>query len=158
MHSEEWVWIRLALRMGVPLQQLKRMTTSREFVLYKKFLREEANEQTPLFWYLAAIRKDINATVAKNPRALKAKEHLLKFEFQEGTVNDAESNFDSEEMRLKMQKSRFFQYVGYHHYQQKDKTGKFDRPLRIMKRSPRVNSNTKPSNNHSRGRSKHDPV
>jgi hypothetical protein len=64
----------------MPVQKLKRQTTSSEFVLWKAYLEWDLGVPTRVEWYLAQIALEVARKFAKNPKRLKLKHFILRFE------------------------------------------------------------------------------
>lgn len=65
------------------LQEIKRKTTSREFVIWKYYLQElEPNEFRPEFHYWANIVRAVEQAHAKKGHIVKLKDKLLQFKFE----------------------------------------------------------------------------
>ena len=71
----------LSLRLGVPVQLLKRMVSSSDFLDYCVYLEEEQLERTPVMHYLALIAREVRQSYS-GKKAIKLKDLYLPFELE----------------------------------------------------------------------------
>lgn len=74
----------MALKLGLPLQQVMRETTSSEFIEWCEYLDlEETHGFHRTDYYLAQVAAEIRRMNSKNPRKVKLLDFLLKFKRKE---------------------------------------------------------------------------
>ena len=100
--GERLGWLKLAFRLGVPVQRLKRESSSTDFMDMMAFLEWEVNNDFHRQdHYLAQIAKEIaNAFRGKGRRPIQIKDRLLKFESKKAEEPD------EEELRARAKRSK----------------------------------------------------
>ena len=83
-------WYRLAARLGMPLQQCQRQTTSTEFKEWQEFFKRELEMPRREDYYAAQNAAEIRRTVAKNPKDVRLEHFLLEFDTTRRKRVDAE--------------------------------------------------------------------
>lgn len=73
------LWLKLADRLGMSLQQVKATTTSSEFVLWKVYLDDEPNHFHRSDYYLAQIAQEVQRVLSKTPEKVLLENFLLSF-------------------------------------------------------------------------------
>jgi len=63
----------------LPVQLVKKQTTSSEFVNWVQYLNEEPNRFNPLYFYLAQIAAEVRRTIVKKPEKVKVEDFVIKF-------------------------------------------------------------------------------
>jgi len=69
----------LSATIGQPLQRTKRLTTSREFVRWQRWLNDRAYADEKIDWYLAQIAMEVRRA-ASDSGTFRIKDYLLDFE------------------------------------------------------------------------------
>ncbi len=73
------MWLELASHLHKSLQEVKRQTTSTEFLLWIEYLKREQTIHRREDYYYAQIAAEIRKTRAKYPEKIKLSHLLLKF-------------------------------------------------------------------------------
>ena len=79
MKGETWGWYRLASHLGMPVQQVKQMTSSSDFMNWMVYLEEEPNRFNALYFYLAQIAAEVRRSFVKHPDKVKTNDFIIKF-------------------------------------------------------------------------------
>ena len=79
MIGETWWWYRLASHLSMPVQQVKQMTSSSDFINWMVYLEEEPNKFNALYFYLAQIAAEVRRSFIKHPDKVKTKNFIIKF-------------------------------------------------------------------------------
>lgn len=93
----------LAATIGQPLQRTKRLTSSREFARWRRWLTERAYADEKIDWYLAQIAMEQRLARSEPGTKHKIQDFLLKFE--------SEEEKDPEQMRI--ESMMFWEHVIY---------------------------------------------
>lgn len=72
-------WYALATHLHTPVQRVMRETTSREFLKWRRFLKDLMNTPSREDYYLAQIAARVYQTVAKEPNKVRVEDFLLEF-------------------------------------------------------------------------------
>lgn len=79
MIGEKWNWFRLASHLSMPIQQVKQMTSSTDYMNWMIYLNKEPNRFNPLYSYLAQIAAEIRRSFVKSPDKVETENFIIKF-------------------------------------------------------------------------------
>ena len=86
MTGERLAWYKLASHLHTPLQEVKRKTSSREFIEWLYFLGDEKDQEMNAIskqeFYLASIAAEMRRSWVKNKHSVCLKDFLLDFKLK----------------------------------------------------------------------------
>ncbi len=101
------MWFKLASHLHKSYQEIRRETTSSEFVMWMEYLRRDANAFNPKHYYLAQIAMWIKRSMVKKPDKVSLDEFLIKFKME-----NPEKKKIEQEQQTEQTKSWWKQFVG----------------------------------------------
>jgi hypothetical protein len=94
----------LAEKLGMTLRECQSRVSSKEFVLWKIYMRDEHNRFHREDYLFAMVASEVRRTIVKNPNKVKVEDFLLKFQEAGKTAEDLEE--------VKNQKLNWLSFVG----------------------------------------------
>lgn len=73
------MWFKLASHLHTPLQEVQQKTSSTEFLEWVSYLEQDSNAFHREDFYLAQVAAEVRRLIAKNPKAVKVQDFILKF-------------------------------------------------------------------------------
>ena len=80
----------LAEKLGMTLRECQSRVSSKEFVLWKIYMRDEHNRFHREDYLFAMVAYEVRRTIVKNPNKVKVEDFLLKFQEAGKTTEDQE--------------------------------------------------------------------
>ncbi len=80
--------------MGVPIQRLKKETTSKDFSRWKIYLRQRINTPQKIDHYLAQISSEVRRSYVKSGTKICSDDFLIKYQYSKRSKTKDEDRFE----------------------------------------------------------------